>query len=190
MKSVSYIFAVLVLAWQLLAVTACNNKDYKNAEKRSVTTEVNKNFKPKPTATYADTLIINFSAAVFYHPDSLQLLKIKAQTDSMVFDGAMHEFFYQMRNARMVIQKTWLHLKITEAKNYRYLLFITEDNKKYCIDLDTKNDAYGLLVFNRKKLPLTVDMMNIETEVSFYLKDYTPFFCARCYSFKNIRLII
>jgi hypothetical protein len=171
MKSVSYLFEISVLALQLFITPACNNSHHKKNEVKPVKTELNKNNKPKPPATYSDTLIIRFPAAVFYHPDSLQLLKIKAQTDSMVFDGFMHEFFYQMRNARMVIQKTWPHLKITEAKNCRYLLFIGADKRKHCIDLDTKNDTYGLLVFNRKKPPLTVDMMNVETEVSFYLKE-------------------
>jgi hypothetical protein len=170
MKSISYLFAVSALAWQLFTASACNNSDYNKTETKPVKTEVNKKNKPKPPATYTDTLIINFPAAVFYHPDSLQLLKIKAQTDSMVFDGSMHEFFYQMRNARMVIKKTWPGLKITEAKNYRYILFIKKDNSGECIDIDTKPDAYGLFVFNREKPALYVDMMNIETEISFYLK--------------------
>ncbi len=124
----------------------------------------------KPPASANDTMIIDYQAAVFYHPDSLQIMKIKAQTDSMDFDGSMHEFFYQMRNARMVIKKEWPKLKIVEAKNYRYLLFITGDNLKELIDLNTKNDPYGLFVFNTQKSPLFIDMMNIETEVSFYLK--------------------
>jgi hypothetical protein len=171
MKSVPYLFALSALAGQLFTVYACNNNNDKRTEKKPVITEVSKKNKPKPPATYSDTLIINFPAAVFYHPDSLQLLKIKAQTDSMVFDGSMHEFFYQMRNAHMVIQKTWPALKITEAKNCRYLLFIKADNSREYIDLDTKMDSYGLLVFNTKKPPLTIDMMNVETEVSFYLKD-------------------
>jgi hypothetical protein len=172
MKNISYLSIVSVLVWQLVTTSACYNNDYKKTEKKAATTtEINKKNKPKPPATYTDTLIINFPAAVFYHPDSLQLLKIKAQTDSMVFDGSMHEFFYQMRNTRMVIQKTWPVLKITEAKNCRYLLFIKADNSREYIDLDTKMDAYGLLVFNTKKPPLTIDMMNVETEVSFYLKD-------------------
>ena len=52
-----------------------------------------------------------------------------------------------------------------------YILFIKKDNATECVDLDRKPDASGLLVFSQKKPPLTVDMMNIETEVSFYLKD-------------------
>lgn len=125
---------------------------------------------PKPPGSFNDTLIINFKAAVFYHPDSLQLKKIKAQTDSMVFDGIMHEFFYQMRNARMVMKNTWPDIKILEAENYRYLCFVKKDNTIEVIDLNTKKDAYGLYVFNSIKLPQLIDMMNIETEVSFYLK--------------------
>lgn len=171
MKSINYLFAISAFGWQLIAITACNYNYNKSTETSPVIAEVNKNYKPKPPATYTDTLIIKFTAAVFYHPDSLQLLKIKLQTDSMIFDGSMHEFFYQMRNARMVIQKTWPGLKITEAKKCRYILFIKKDNSTECVDLDTKPDACGLLVFNQKKSSLIVDMMNVETEVSFYLKN-------------------
>lgn len=88
----------------------------------------------------------------------------------MVYDGTMHEFYYQMRNARMVIKKTWPGLAIIESENCRFLLFVKDDNTRECIDLDTKNDAYGLFVFNRKKPPLYVDMMNVETAISYYLK--------------------
>ena len=172
MKLSSYFFLIVMgLALLLFPALSCNHAENNKAETKPVSLEIDKKFKPKPGCTYSDTLVINYPAAVFYHPDSLQVLKIKEQTNSMVFDGTMHEFFYQMRNARRVIQKTWPDLKITEAKNYRYLLFAALDNTRHCIDLDTKNDAYGLLVFNRKKPPLTVDMMNVETEVSFYLKD-------------------
>ena len=165
-------FSLIVMGLVLLLFPAlsCNQAKNNKAETKPVSLEIDKKFKPKPGSIYSDTLVINYPAAVFYHPDSLQVLKIKAQTDSMVFDGSMHEFFYQMRNARRVIQKTWPGLKITEAKNYRYLLFVTLDKTRHCIDLDTKNDAYGLLVFNPKKPPQTVDMMNVETEISFYLK--------------------
>lgn len=170
MISISYLSALSVLALQLFSVSACNNNDYKNVQTRPVITESGKKNKLKPSSTYSDTLIIDFPAAVFYHPDSVQWLKIKDQTDSAVFDGLTHEFFYQMRNARMVIQNTWPDIKIIEAKNCRYLLFITADNNRQCVDLDMANDAYGLLVFNQKKAPLAVDMMNIETGISFYLK--------------------
>jgi hypothetical protein len=164
------VFQIAVVVLPVI-ILSCNSKGPKYAATNGAASQTNTKHTVKPAATYQDTLLINFAAAVFYKPDSLQLLKIKLQTDSMIFDGSMHEFFYQMRNARMVIQKTWPALKITDVKNYRYLLFIAADNTRQCIDLNTKTDACGLLVFSRKKPPLTIDMMNIETAVSFYLKD-------------------
>lgn len=125
----------------------------------------------KQPSTFQDTLIIHSPAAVFYHPDSFQLLKIKAHTDSMQYAGSMHEYFYQMRNARIVIKKTWPALTIIEAKKYRYLLFIEKNGAKDCIDLDKKNDPYGLFVFDLKKPPRLIDMTNIETGISFYLNE-------------------
>ena len=161
-KRVSFILVGLLL------LAACtNNADSNKTDKETV--KLNKVLK-KPPSNYPDTLIINFTAAVFYHPDSVQLMNLKAITDSMVFDGSMHEFFYQMRNARMVIKKTWPELKIVEAKKCRYLLFVKKNNTKEVIDLNSKPDPFGLIVFNEKKSPLLIDMMNIETEISFYLK--------------------
>lgn len=167
---IGYTAAVISATVLFLTSFSCNNND--NAKKETVTT-VQKLTKPfvKSPATYSDTLIINFPAAVFYHPDSLQLIKIKELTDSMVFDGSMHEYFYQMRNARMVIKKTWPGLTIVESKKYRFILFMKKDKIVECIDLNTKNDSYGLFVFNGIKSPVPVDMTNIETEISFYLKD-------------------
>jgi hypothetical protein len=135
----------------------------------SVDAKKTKSVSRKPAATYQDTLMINVSSAVFYSPDSIQLQKIKQFTDSVVYIGSMHEYFYMMRNARAVIKKEWPGLKIIEAKNYRYLLFIKKDGSKQCIDLDNYENSHGLFVFDRKKSPLLVDMMNVDTQVSFYL---------------------
>ncbi len=124
--------------------------------------------KNKPGSNFPDTLTINLPAAVFYSPDSLQLEKIKSVTSANVFDGIMHEDFYLMRNAHIVIRKYYPKLKIIEAKNVRYLLFIKADKSTDCIDLDTKKDVYGLIAFNRKQPPLVVDMANIDSELGFY----------------------
>jgi hypothetical protein len=161
----------IYMAFSVFLIFSCSDNSSKIENTLSVKPVSKSKIIIKPPADYADTLLIDFPAAVFYHPDSLQLLKIKATTDSMVYDGSMHEFFYQMRNARMVIKRTWPDLSIVDCKNHRYILFVKEDRSRECIDLDTKNDAYGLFVFNRKKSPLFIDMTNIETEVSFYLKN-------------------
>lgn len=124
----------------------------------------------KPPSTTQDTLKISTAAAVFYSPDSLQLEKIKEQTDHRIFSGSEHEYFYMMRNARMVIKKTWPNLKIVECTHDRYILFIKKDSSKEYIDLNKYDDRYGLFIFDGKKSPMPVDAMNIETQASFYLK--------------------
>lgn len=86
----------------------------------------------------------------------------------MVYEGTMHEYFYQMRNARMVINKGWPNVKIVEANNVRYLIFRKKTNKTITIDLDTKGDPHGLFLFDQKHDPEQVDMMNIDNELPRY----------------------
>lgn len=140
---------------------------------RNHTTDAGKNdykdtIQRKPPGSFSDTITIDFPAAVFYSPDSLQLEKIKSVTDAKIFEGSMHEYYYLMRNSLSVIKKIIPQIKIIEAKKVRYLLFISADNSMDCIDLNTKNDAYGLFVFNRQKPPRFLDMANIESELGFY----------------------
>ncbi len=124
--------------------------------------------KVKPPSSFSDTVTINFPAAVFYHADSLQLEKIRAITDSGVFETTMHEYFYQMKYSRNVLNKNWPKIKIVEVKNARYILFTLEDGTNECIDLNNINDAYGVIIFNRKKKSEKVDMTNIDTDLYFY----------------------
>jgi len=124
----------------------------------------------KPSSSFSDTLVINKISAVFYNPDSLQLNKIKAITKKELYETDVHNCFYLMRNARMVLKKYWPHIHIIETSEYRYLLFIKADNSQTCIDLDTKEDMCGILLFDRKKEPELIDMMNIETALGFYFK--------------------
>ena len=80
----------------------------------------------------------------------------------------MHDYFYQMRNARLVLKKYYPNIKIKEVKNVRYLLFERADGKKEYVDLNTKDEPCGLFIFDGKKEPKIVDMMNIDTELGFY----------------------
>ena len=150
-----------------LFILSCSDSPRQNKPPQSKieTTRMAEN---KPPGNFSDTLIINSPAAVFYYPDSLQLEKIKLVTNASVYEGSMHEYFYLMRNAHFVIKRDAPQLKIIEAKNVRYLLFMRGNKKMYCIDLDTKYDPYGLFVFNSKNSPWILDMANIESELGFY----------------------
>ena len=167
---VKYTCAFISATCLFFMIFSCNNNTgSKNNKKDPVnSSSTTKVAAEKPPATYPDTLIINFPSAVFYKPDSLQLSRIKALTDTMVFDGSMHEYFYQMRNARIVLKKNWPLVSIIESEKCRYLLFIKKDGTREYIDLDTKYDTHGLFVFDGIKSPVMVDMTNIETIAGFY----------------------
>ena len=122
----------------------------------------------KIPCSFSDTLAIFQTAVVFYYPDSLQLEKTRWASNKGVYEANVHEFFYLMRNARMAITKNYPLLRIIEAKNVRYLLFVKADKSRTCIDLDTKYDLYGLFAFDSKKTPQLLDLANIDTELGFY----------------------
>mgnify|MGYP003449341167 CR=1 FL=1 len=124
--------------------------------------------KDKPPSSFSDTVTINFPAAVFYHADSLQLEKIRAITDSGVFETTMHEYFYQMNYSRIVLKNNWPKIKIVEIKDARFILFTLDDGTNECIDLNKIDDPYGVIIFNRKKKSERVDMTNIDTGLYFY----------------------
>ena len=57
-----------------------------------------------------------------------------------------------------------------EARNVRYLLFIKANGSAEIIDLDTKDDPYGLFVFDTRKKPDQLELTNGESEIGFYFK--------------------
>ena len=124
--------------------------------------------KNKPGSTYQDTLIISSAAAIFYSPDSLQLEKIKAVSDKDVFEANMHEYYFLTTTAHKVIRNNMPSLKIIDAKNIRYLLFIKDNKNKTCIDLDSKFDPYGLILFKPGSDPEQADLSNTDTALGFY----------------------
>jgi len=122
----------------------------------------------KVPSSYSDTIKIRFAAAVFYYPDSMQLEKMRASMDSMIFKSTDHECYYLMKNAKTSLKVNWPKVRIFDASKARYLLFIKEDKSQICIDLNTKKDMCGLLLFNQVKDPLEADMANIDTALDFY----------------------
>jgi hypothetical protein len=122
----------------------------------------------KPPSSYEDSVVIDRKSAVFYNPDSLQLVKIKSVNEERIYKNLTHDCFYQMENARNVIRRHWPGIAIVEVTKARWLLFIKNDNRKMVIDLNAKNDICGLFLFDPKKDPETVDMPNIDTFLGFY----------------------
>lgn len=154
----------------MIPIFSCSDTGHsekKRAEKKKNELTVPEIYK-KPPSSFGDTLIVSGKSAVFFNPDSLQLEKIKNITEKMVYESNIHDCFYQMRNARMVLKKYWPRIKVTETTTNRYLLFVKTDKTSTIIDLDSKGDMCGLFLFDGNKKPEFADMMNIETALDFY----------------------
>ena len=151
----------------LLLLLSCRHQSAKN-EVSNVDSKKEHKLMIKPPTIFSDTLKIDSKAAVFYYPDSIQLEKIKARLDSSTFDAIMHEYFYQFKYVHNVLSEYRPRINIIEARNVRYLLFIKADKSNEIIDLDTKYDPYGLLVFDPQKSPSQLELTNAESEIGFY----------------------
>ncbi len=151
----------------LMPAFSCNHNSPNQSGKIDIK-KINYLTPQKPGSSFTDSIIIDSPSAVFYNPDSLQLKKIKAITDTGVFKSTMHEFFYQQRNAQNVLKKYYPGIKITETKNARYIIFKIARGAAKKIDLDLNNDACGLFIFDGHKLPELVDMTNIDSQLGFY----------------------
>lgn len=163
-------FAVSIALFFLQLLLSCSgNRENKITDQQIRATPAST--LKKPPATFSDTLIITAQSAVFYSPDSIQLEKIKLSNKKNVFESMTHEYFYQMRNARVTIKKLRPQLRIIETFKARYLLFIKGDKSYTYIDLNNINDISGLFLFDTKKDPARIDMMNIDTELETYFKD-------------------
>jgi hypothetical protein len=160
---------IISLLVTLATIFSCTNKPGTIIPGTSKEQETAKQI-TKPPGSFSDTLVIRVSAAVFFQPDSLQLLKLKAITSARDFESETHNWFYQMRNARMVIRKYWPRIRIMETSQARYLLFIKADKQEVLVDLDKQGDMCGIFLFDRKKAPELADMMNIDSFLGFYFQ--------------------
>jgi hypothetical protein len=161
MKAHCTIFFILII------LLSCSDSDpVKKPENNMVPT--NETSLKKPGATFQDTVFVSEAAAVFFSPDSAQLSKLKAVTDTMIFESMEHDCFYQMRNARRVLSSNYKSLPIFEILKGRYIKFQLADGSFQIIDLDLNNEPCGLYLFRKDKEPRFADMMNIDTELGFY----------------------
>ena len=158
---------VLLALQHLLACSGESNSRKKEPGKENKP-EASPGVYKKPQSGYNDTLIIDNRSAVFFSPDSLQLERIKVIRKKNDFETEEHYCIYLMKNALILLKKRWPQIHIIETSTARYLLFIKPDKSKQCFDLNSKGDMCGIFLFDMKKDPAFIDMMNLDTELAFY----------------------
>jgi hypothetical protein len=149
----------------MLSLSGCSNKqgseqvEEQQQEKPSKIT--------KAVSSSGASLVIEKRAVVFFNPDSIQLESFRSATNKQTFETMKHDCFFQMRNARNVLKRSWPGIRIKEVRDTRYLLFVKEDGNVVRYDLDSL-DLCGMVLFDPVKDPVIADMMNVETELGFY----------------------
>lgn len=162
------IIPVCIFAFALQLLFSCSGDNKKSKKVNNNQPNSTSAWLVKPPSSFSDTLKITTAAVVFYNSDSLQVEKIKLIYKPNIFESVTHENFYQMRNARTVLKKYWPRLHIIETSKARYLQFLKADKSSTIIDLNTVGDISGIFLFDPKKEPLLIDMMNIDTALGFY----------------------
>lgn len=159
------LFALLfVLVW-----TSCSNSSssYSAPAGQNVQKQERQTYH-KPPSSFADTVTVDAPSAVFFDLDPQQKEKLRS-ADSVFFKGTVHECFYQMNFSRKTLKAKYPELRIIEVRKGRYLLFKMAGGTQRCIDLDTKNEACGLFIFDGHQDPQLMDMTNLETQLQSYL---------------------
>src|SRR5262245_27135763 len=113
-----YPFIFISFCCSIAAMVACQSAGKKEHKQDSTSTK--QVLVRKPSSSYTDTLTIRSAAVVFYAPDTLQLEKIKSVTSEPDFNGSMHDYYFQLRNAHIFLKAHWPKLKVIEARNVRY----------------------------------------------------------------------
>lgn len=90
---------------------------------------------------------------------------------SMQYENDVHDCFFQSKNARSVISRYWPQVKMVEARNCRYLRFVKNNGDAQLLDIDSKNEMCGLLLFKGTSDPVMADMTNIDTFLEQYFRE-------------------
>ena len=161
----THLFVRGLITLVILSILGCRNKQGSE--------QVNEQLQDKPAkitkavSSSGASLVVEKRAVLFFHPDSIQLESFRSTTNAQIYETMTHDCFFQMRNARNVLKRSWPGIRIKEVRDTRYLLFVKEDGNVVRYDLDSL-DLCGMVLFDPVKDPVIADMMNVETELGFY----------------------
>lgn len=113
----------------------------------------------------SDTLIIDKKSAVLYAPDSLQIEKQKAISEQDFYTVADDNLYY-MHGAREFLDS--IKVTILDARDKRFLKFISSDKTQQIIKLDTLKELWGIYLFDPAKKPKQADILSITEEYNNY----------------------
>jgi hypothetical protein len=162
---------IVWLAFTLLIIGGFPSASVQIAGDNKLATEHSTRTAPvKPGASFNNSIVVEPLTAVFYQPDSLQLVELQHVMDAKLFKAMMHDYYYQFKYARTFLQKEWKQIEIVTVDKGRFLEFQFRNNTTEVIDLD-KYEPCGLFLFDGVQKPVLADMTNLETFAGFYFSE-------------------
>jgi hypothetical protein len=164
----SYLKLLLFLSLSFFSCrTAVKENDIKQPQTSPVDTQKTSTEPIKGRLT-GDTLIIQQRCAVFYAPDSVQMEKRMKLVGEEEFRAGADDYIYYINTSVDYLEKQYL--SVINAKDRKYISFITADKRSQLIKLDTLEELWGIYLFDPNKKPYHSDLTIIEEEYKEYFK--------------------
>ena len=170
--------SLIPLLFFSLVVFSCNSNKKKEEQKSETSnskkeTNQQKDFSKiqidiNASSSESDTLTIEKKSAVLYQPDSLQIEKRMNQVGEEDFRVGMDDYIYYINISAEYLEKQGL--PVLNAKNKKYLKFISEDKKITVIQPDSLEELWGIYLFDAKQKPYFANITIIEDDFKNYFK--------------------
>ena len=91
------------------------------------------------------TFSTNRPGVVFYEPDSMAMIKMQKEMDSVSWADVLEDNQSYYSEALELVNSANLHQVTTDAT---HLEFIKQDGSKFVIEVDTMQDRWGMFLFD------------------------------------------
>ena len=172
-KCPSYLLIIL-----LLSVLSCRTptrhwepqRDSTTFHKDSMPTigAVKSPIESQASSSGSDTLTIDKACAVFYQPDSLQMEMRMKQVGQDEFRQGADDYIYYINTSAEYLESKGL--PVIDAKNKRYLKFVSRNGQVQVIKSDTLAELWGMYLFDPKKKTYAADITMIDEEYENYYR--------------------
>ena len=114
----------------------------------------------------SDTLTIDAKSAVYFQPDSLQIVERMKKVGEENFRAGMGDYIYSINISVEYLETQ--KLPVFDAFGKKYLKFVGSDKQSVIIKLDTLEDLWGIYLFDPKQKPYYADINMMEEEYAKY----------------------
>jgi hypothetical protein len=141
----------------------------RDANQRHPSTSPAPKKKTEPPTPHSDTLTVQTRAAVFYDPDSSQIIKRKKEIGEQNFQIGLDDYAYYIDESITFLKEN--QIPVLETKDKKFIRFIRSNGDVYIIKKDTLVDLWGIFLFDPSKEPYKADETDMESEYKKYFND-------------------